>query len=258
MQSDEQVSVVIPVFNEAPVIEEVIGDLMTQVVDRLPGSEIVVVDDCSTDATPLLLQRMATVHLRLRVIRSEINRGHGPSVVRGLDAASRPWVFLLDSDAQFDVADFWKLWAVREDAELVLGRREKRQDPRHRLVLTKVVRAVLSLLATQPLEDPNVPFRLMRRRLWLDLREHVGPAPRAPSIMISLGAALRGYRAKSLPVVHFPRLHSPSTLRAGRLMRFSLAALGEVIGFRNRVLALSVPEHRKDQAEMRSAPLHEV
>ena len=250
MKAEEQVSVVVPVFNEAPVIESVVTDLMTEVADRLPGCEVVVVDDRSTDETPLLLERLATCHPGLRVLRAESNRGHGPTVAAGLDAASHPWVFLMDSDAQFEVADFWKLWAIRKDADLVYGYRDKRADPLHRRLLGRLVRIVVSRLAHQPLSDPNVPFKLLRRSLWLDLRAVVGPDPLAPSIMISLGAALRGWKIKSVAVAHLPRTQGSSTLGAGRLVRFSLAGLRELLAYRNRLKQAPAPED--EQAEKRS------
>lgn len=252
MQANEGISVVIPVFNEAPVIERVISELMIEVVDRLPGSEVIVVDDCSNDETPLLLELMAARHEPVRILRSATNRGHGPSVAAGLDAASRPWVFVMDSDAQFEVRDFWKLWDRRHRADVVQGRRDQRADPRHRLVLSTWVQMIVSRLAKQPVPDPNVPFKLFRRELWLDLRDLVGPDPNAPSIMISLGAALRGQEIESIPVAHLPRPHGPSKLRAGRLLSLCVAALWESIAYRRRVLRSTPPHRRGEEAEIRS------
>ena len=235
MKGDERVSVVVPAFNEAPVIERVVEDVMGEVIDRLPGSELIVVDDCSSDETPVLLARLATRHPALRVLRAEVNRGHGPCVVTGLDAAARPWIFLMDSDAQFDVADFWKLWSSRGGNDVVMGCRSERADPRHRLVLSTIVSVVASRLARRPLPDANVPFKLLRRGVWSDLRPEVGTAPRAPSIMLAVGAALRGWRIESVPVAHFARPHGRSKLRAVHLVRFSLAGLRELRAFSRRV-----------------------
>jgi glycosyltransferase involved in cell wall biosynthesis len=50
------VSVVIPVFNEEAVIEKTIRGYHSEILGRLPGSEMIVVDDCSTDGTPLILK----------------------------------------------------------------------------------------------------------------------------------------------------------------------------------------------------------
>lgn len=235
MKGDGQVSVVVPAFNEAPVIENVVDDIMREIVERLPGSELVVVDDCSTDETPNLLGELVQRYPALKVLRSEVNRGHGPSIVTGLGAASRPWVFLMDSDGQFDVTDFWRLWDIRSHHDVVAGTRVERVDPRHRLVLTSFVRVVASRLARRRLADPNVPFKLFRRRVWLDLRADIGPAPLAPSIMLSVGASLRGWRSVDVPVAHFARPHGVSKLRAAHLMRFSLAGLRELRAFGKRV-----------------------
>lgn len=228
----EKLSVVMPVYNEADVIDRVIEELEADVVSRFDDAELIVVDDASTDGTGRTLDELAARHPRLRVEHAAQNAGHGPSVLRALELAQGDWIFQLDSDRQFDVRDFWKLWERRQDADLVLGVRAGRHDPRHRLVLTRIVRAVVSLLAGRRVRDANVPFRLLRRAVWEDLRPAVASRPLAPSILVTLGAVARGWRVVEVPVRHLPREHGTSTLRALRLVRFSLRGLLQLFSFR--------------------------
>ena len=235
MGVDEKISVVMPVFNEAAVIERVVDDVVREVVGVVPDGEIVVVDDCSSDETPALLERLAARQACVRVLRNGTNQGHGPSLVRGLDEARHRWIFLMDSDAQFVTREFGSLWELRNDADLVLGRRRARAGARHRSALSRVLETIVSRLARRRLPDPNVPFKLFRRSIWRDLRVVVADDAHVPSVMIAMGAALRGWRIEHVPVTHLPRTHAPSSLRGIRLARFSVAAVAELFAFRRRV-----------------------
>ena len=228
----ESLSVVTPVWNEEGVIGDLVAEVDREIRSRFEHVEIVVVDDASTDATPAILAGLGDLDGRLHVLRSDRNEGHGPSVLRGLRHATGDWILQLDSDGQVVVEELWALWRRREDADLVLGVRVGRQDPAHRLVLSRVVSTVVSLLAGRRLRDPNVPFRLLRRSLWGDLSPLVPHDALAPSILVALGAAVRGYRIVEQPVSHRPRTRGRSSLRTFRLLRFSLRGLVQLVRFR--------------------------
>lgn len=230
----ERLSVVIPVHNERPVIESLLADAKA-LVDALPGAEIVVVDDASTDGTAEALERAQRANPNLRVIRQSQNKGHGPAVIAAVSASTGDWIFQIDSDGQFDVPQFWELWNLRDNADLVLGFRAERHDPLHRIALSRVVATAVSLLAGRRVRDPNIPFRLYRRSLWDELAPLVPDDTLIPSIFISLGALARRHQIVEVPVIHHPRPHGRSSLRAGKLMRFCLRALRQLIEFRIRL-----------------------
>jgi glycosyltransferase involved in cell wall biosynthesis len=228
-------SVVVPAYNEEAEIEALVLDLEREVVGRYGDVEVIVVDDCSTDATPAILAALAGTRPWLTVVHAERNAGHGPSVVAGLERASGAWIFQIDSDRQFVVSELAELWRARDDADLVLGVRAKRRDPRHRLVLSVAVRIVVSGLAGRRLRDANVPFRVFRRELWLELRPLIGPETLAPSIFLVVGAVVRGRRVVEVPVTHLARAGGMSTLRAWRLVSFSLRGLRQLLAFRREL-----------------------
>ena len=226
-----------PVYNEAAVIEPLVLELERDLLDRLEEAEteVIVVEDCSTDATGQILERLAHDRSWLTVDRARVNAGHGPSVLRGLRRAEGDWIFQLDSDGQFLVDEFHSLWRRRDDADLVLGVRVNRRDAGHRIVLSRVIAVTVSLLAGRRLRDANTPFRLVRRELWEDLEPLIGQRALAPSIMVSLGAARRAWRIREVPVTHLARAHGPSSLRSLRLLSFSLAGLRELLAFHRRL-----------------------
>lgn len=230
-----ELSVVVPCFNETKGIADLVLDLERELVPLGEPFEVIVVDDRSTDDTPRLLDELAEGREWLHVHHAERNAGHGPSVIRGLELARGQWIFQLDSDRQFVVAEFADLWEHRHDADLVLGVRADRDDPLHRIVLSRTVSIVVSALALRRLRDPNVPFRLYRRELWEDLRQFMGPTTLAPSIFVTLGAVSRGWRLVEVPVTHLRGTREVSTLRKWRLVKFSLSGLKELLVYRSRL-----------------------
>jgi hypothetical protein len=97
------------------------------------------------------------------------------------------------------------------------------------------VAAVSSLLAGSRIRDVNTPFRLLRRRVWNDLRPTLDAAALAPNVLVTVGAGLRGWRVLEIPVTHLAREGGTSTLRSLRLLRFSLRGLGQLLAYRRRV-----------------------
>lgn len=217
--SECTLTVVMPVFNEERVIRDVLEAVTRDVLDLVPFSELIVIDDCSTDSTAELLATAAASDPRMRVLANSSNSGHGVSVRRGFDAARGEWILQIDSDDQIDLTRFAAFWAIRDDYDLLMGVRVVRRDPRHRLVLTRVTRFLVSALARQWLRDANVPFKLVRTNLVRHLADRMPTDAFAPSILLALGASLSGARVCEMEIVHRPRQHGKSTLRVGRLAR---------------------------------------
>jgi dolichol-phosphate mannosyltransferase len=236
MPPEPELTIVMPAYNEGPGIERVVNRVQTAIGERLDTVEVVIVDDHSSDETGAILERLAAQDGRITVYRAVANRGHGPSVRRGLDASHGEWIFQMDSDTELAPDDFWRLWAARADADLVSGYRQRRREARHRLALTRLEQAFVRRLArSRSLRDVNAPFKLLRRELWTDLRPAIPPNCTVPSIMLILGAALRDRRIVQLPVTQPPRLAGESSLRPWKLAKLCVRATGELVAFRARL-----------------------
>jgi dolichol-phosphate mannosyltransferase len=230
-------SVVVPVHDEAAVIDDVVAAIVREVLDAVPASELVIVDDASDDSTPARLAAHAAADGRITVLRNDVNRGHGPSLRRAIDASAGAWILHLDSDGQFDPSELPGLWDRRDEADIVLGVRRARQDPRHRLVLTMVTRTFVSALAGRRLRDANTPFKLIRRPLMDHLAPYVPDDAFAPSILLVLGAARAGARIVEVDVTHLARPHGRSSLRLGRLGRAVVRSAVETWQMRRQPIA---------------------
>jgi len=155
------VFVVVPAFNEAEAIGAVLDEL------RPTGATIVVVDDCSSDATATVAADGGAI-----VLRHIVNRGQGAAIQTGVTYALRRGariVITFDSDGQHDAADLAALVApiVGHSADIVLGSRflEPRSAiPPRRRALLKLAVLFTRLTSGLQVTDAHNGLRAFSRR----------------------------------------------------------------------------------------------
>ena len=95
-------SVVMPVYNEAATVDQVIRTVLAQ----RPVQELIIVDDCSKDGTWEVLQKMERETKRIRLIRHEKNQGKGAALRTGIHHATSPIVIIQDADFEYNPAEY--------------------------------------------------------------------------------------------------------------------------------------------------------
>jgi dolichol-phosphate mannosyltransferase len=199
-------SIVMPVYNEAAIIESVVDSFETLVLNRLPGSEFILVDDASTDATGTILDSLAVRHKNVRIVHQEKNGGHGCALLAGYREAKGNFIFHSDSDNQHDPSEFWKLERFAADFDVVLGVRVERQDPLVRRIITRLNRFLCHVFFRSSLQDHNSPFKVYSRTALDAVLAIINPLkPFAPSIEMALVARKLHLKIKEVPVSHWPR-----------------------------------------------------
>ena len=202
------VSVVMPAYNEQEIIEKTVQDWHDEVTSHIPGAELIVVNDCSVDATGAVLATLSTRIPELRVLTPPTNGGHGRALRYGFDHlklhTKQDWVFQTDSDQQHLPSDFWKLWDQRDAWDFVLGVRSKRADGPVRMFITSIMRITNFLAWGLWIHDANCPFKLMRRSALEDVLLHVPRNSFIPMVMVSISCRKMKYRVTEVVVEHLP------------------------------------------------------
>ena len=114
-----KISVVIPVYNEV----KTIGEIIRRVLNSNFDTEVIVVDDGSTDGTREFLQNFH--HASVKIFYHSKNRGKGAALRLGFAAASNPFVFVQDADLEYDPNDYSAMIKPLLDgrADMVFGSR---------------------------------------------------------------------------------------------------------------------------------------
>lgn len=193
--STPEVSVVVPVFNEA----ENIPILQSELNNALRGfdHEIVFVDDGSTDASADKIERAPNV----RVLQFENNTGQSAALYAGIRAARGKIIVTIDSDLQNDPADIPRLLEqISGGADLVCGYRAKRKDKATKRLTSRIANFVRSRFTKDYVRDTGCTLKAMRRECADALVPFKGMHRFIPALI--RGA---GYRLVEIPVNHRAR-----------------------------------------------------
>ena len=224
--------IIMPAYNEEVYIEETINS-WSRLLNDFSGSEILVINDGSTDGTKDKLDGLSQKLSHLSVIHKE-NAGHGKTVVMGYQRAadsSHAWVFQTDSDGHFDPKDFYKLWEKRTVSDFILGHRLRRKDSLDRLIITKLAQLWILILFRKYIKDPNIPFRLMQKDYLKKILKKVPEGVFAPNIFLSILASKDGHNLHHIPVSHQPRKKDGKHHKL-KLLRGALQGFVELTLFR--------------------------
>jgi glycosyltransferase involved in cell wall biosynthesis len=125
-------SVVMPVFNEAATVGEVIKTVLAQ----RPVQHLIIVDDCSSDGTWGKLQPLAQNEPRIKLVRHEINQGKGAALRTGFAHTTSAIVIIQDADLEYDPAEYFRLLApiLSGKADVVFGSRFLGSPSGHRVL----------------------------------------------------------------------------------------------------------------------------
>jgi len=194
---------------------------MAWVTGSHPGSEIIAVDDGSTDGSAMVLDRLGGEFPSLRVVRHAINQGYGAAIRTGCDAATGDIIAYMDADGQFDPADLDLLLPCLRDFEFVAGWRRIRADPTVRRVSGALYRLLMRWALGVKARDVNCGLKVFRRSVWPDIRPVHGSGALFSAELLNR-VERRGVAWTERPVPHHPRMSGQSTgLRprvAGRMV----------------------------------------
>jgi len=207
--SEPELSVVLPVHNEA----ENIGPLIDEIVAALQGRvafEIVAVDDKSSDETPRRLDEKARAVPALRIIRHGRNAGQSTAVHSGVRFARAPLVATLDGDGQNDPADIPALLDAYRAGHstrplLIAGHRTKRRDTFVTRASSKIANAVRGTLLKDRTPDTGCGLKLFERETFLALPYFDHMHRFLPALVMRAGGDV-----VSVPVAHRPRTRGRS------------------------------------------------
>lgn len=181
MDKKPSLTLIIPCYNEEQTLRACIEkclDLQAY-LDRL---ELIIVDDCSTDASYAVACALAQQHAAITVLRHEKNRGKGAALRTGFTHATCDFVGVQDADAEYTPLDYVTLLAPLQDgrADVVYGSRYLRQDTRRVLYfwhtwMNRSLTFISNMFTNLDISDMETCYKVFRRdivqRLVKELKE---------------------------------------------------------------------------------------
>ncbi len=165
-----KLSVIMPVFDEAGTIAEILQRVSSVQLDPVE-KEIVLVDDCSRDETPRILKEQTHIP-NLKIITHEVNGGKGAAIQTALQHVTGDIVIIQDADLEYDPNDYARLIApiLRGEAKVVYGVRDLGTQKWFMALGNRFVTLVTNLLYGASLRDMETCYKTMAREVVQGLR----------------------------------------------------------------------------------------
>jgi glycosyltransferase involved in cell wall biosynthesis len=213
-----QVSVVIPVFNEAENVADLHREITASLERHGRPYEVLFVDDGSQDATVARLLEIEAADRRVRVLRLRRNFGQTAAFSAGFDHARGDVVVTSDGDLQNDPADIPLLLArLDEGFDMVCGWRRDRRDPASKRVPSWFANRLISWATGVRLNDYGCSLKAMRSEVVRGMRLYGEMHRFIPAV-----ASWMGVSVAEVPVNHRPRTRGRSKYGIGRTLRVLL------------------------------------
>jgi glycosyltransferase involved in cell wall biosynthesis len=224
-----KLSILIPVYNERTVAERSISLVLAAPLPEDMERELIVVDDCSTDGTWDILQRLASSFPEIRLFRHEKNAGKGAAVRTAISKATGDFSIIQDADLEYDPSEYPRLLRPLLDghADAVFGSRylageQTRVLPFWHSMINKGLTTVSNMFCNLNLTDMETCYKVFRTDLLKSVpirSDRFGFEPE-----ITMKSAKRKFRIYEVPISYHGRTYEE----------------GKKIGWKDGIKALGV------------------
>ncbi len=217
-----KLSIIVSVYNE----EKVLGQFyekVSEVLDSLPvRSELIFVNDGSTDTSPGILERLALASGRVKVIHFSRNYGHEAAMIAGVDYALGDGIICMDADLQHPVECIPRIYSAFEEGYdvVTMARQENRGAGRIRKFCSSTFYWLLNLVSNVEFNENVSDFFGFTEKPARILREHY----RESSRFLRAYVQNIGFSSTTLDYVAAPRAAGESKYSIRKLFRYSLQA----------------------------------
>jgi glycosyltransferase involved in cell wall biosynthesis len=218
MQVDPEISVIIPVHNEADNVPPLAERLTNVLENYRPAYEVLFVDDGSTDHTFDCLKALHEANPRIKVVRFTRNYGQTPALAAGFDHAKGEVIVAMDGDLQFHPEDLPHVVDKLDDGyDIVSGWRDRSNDPATRSLPSHAANVMMVYVSGVKMRDFGSTFKAYRREILQHLKLYGELHRFIPALASRYGA-----RMVEVPVQWSPRIHGKSHYGLSRTWRVFL------------------------------------
>ncbi len=225
-------SILIPVYNERTVVERSLAQVLAAPLPEHMDRELVIVDDCSTDGTSAILDRIAAGNPCIQLIHKPVNEGKGAAVRTAIEHARGDFCLVQDADLEYDPWEYPKLLRPLLDghADAVFGSRymageQTRILPFWHSMINKALTLLSNMFCNLNLTDMETCYKVFRTDLLKSIPIRANRFGFEPEI--TMKCAKRKLRIYEVPISYHGRTYEE----------------GKKIGWKDGVKALGVILH---------------
>lgn len=207
-----KLSILMPVYNERTVVERCISLVLTAPLPENMDRELVIIDDCSTDGTFAILQRLAAAFPQIQLYQHPINRGKGAAVRTAIEKASGDFSLIQDADLEYDPSEYPRLLRPLLDghADAVFGSRylagdQSRVLPFWHSMINKGLTLVSNMFCNLNLTDMETCYKVFRTDLLKSIPIRSDRFGFEPEIVMK--SAKRKFRIYEVPISYHGRTY---------------------------------------------------
>lgn len=200
-----EISIVLPAYDEVENLTAVVDEARHALsANSLKDSEVLIVDDGSTDGTGALADQLAVRFANVRTVHHAANQGFSGAMKTCFREARGDWIFLAAADGQTPIAELPRFLRLRDSADVIVGVRERRADAPIRSFLSWGFHSAARWLLSIPQREFSSAFLFSGALLrGMRLRSRARSATVLPEILYR--ARRRGARVAELVIAHRPR-----------------------------------------------------
>ena len=227
-----RLSILIPVYNERTMVERSLAQVLAVPLPENMDRELIIVDDCSTDGTTEILERLAAREPDICLIRKKVNEGKGAAVRTAIQQARGDFCIVQDADLEYDPSEYPRLLRPLLDghADAVFGSRylageQTRVLPFWHSMINKWLTLLSNMFCNLKLTDMETCYKVFRTDLLKSIPIRSNRFGFEPEI--TMKAAKRKLRIYEVPISYHGRTYEE----------------GKKIGWKDGVKALGVIFH---------------
>jgi len=215
------ISVIIPAYNEENAIEETIKEIK-KVLKKYKGSEIIVVNDGSTDKTKEKALKTGAI-----VIDNEKNMGYGKSLKIGIEHAKNNTIVITDSDLTYPFDKVPEMLEIKEQGyDMVVGARTGKyyKESIFKNTLRKILKLFVEFMAGQEIKDINSGLRVFNKDV---VSKYIPRLCDTFSFTTSqtLAYMMNGYKVYYIDIPYYKRVGKTKV----KLLKYSFVTIGHIL-----------------------------
>lgn len=199
-----EISIIIPAYNEEKIIRKSISKVIEFLEHEKIEYELIVVDDCSTDRTGVIIKNFNSKKVIL--IKNKNNMGKGCAIKEGILNAKKDLILFSDADLSTPIKELSNLLKYIDDYDIVIGSRRidgsliKIKQPFYRTIPGRIFPILVNLMILRGIKDTQCGFKLFKRNAAKDIFQKQRIKGFCFDVEILYLAKKAGYKIKEVPI----------------------------------------------------------